>query len=50
MAARTSGVLAANFLTGQIDPEAVATAAARAVEPVAQVIKSWCAAAQASAG
>ena len=29
MAARTSGVLAANFLTGQIDPEAVAVAAAR---------------------
>src|SRR5499427_10023570 len=29
LAARTSGVLAANFLTGQIDPEAVAAAAAR---------------------
>jgi nitronate monooxygenase len=30
MAARTAGVLAANFLTGGIDPEAVAAAAARA--------------------
>ena len=29
MAARTTGVLAANFLTGDIDPEAVAAAAAR---------------------
>jgi len=29
MAARTAGVLAANFLTGGIDPEAVAAAAAR---------------------
>ena len=29
MASRTSGVLAANFLTGGIDPEAVAAAAAR---------------------
>src|SRR6266536_2303379 len=29
MAARTAGVLAANFLTGDIDPEAVAAAAAR---------------------
>jgi nitronate monooxygenase len=29
MAARTRGVLAANFLTGDIDPEAVAAAAAR---------------------
>src|SRR5215471_2877193 len=29
LAARTPGVLAANFLTGQIDPEAVAAAAAR---------------------
>jgi nitronate monooxygenase len=29
MAARTAGVLAANFLTGQIDPEAVAAAAPR---------------------
>ncbi len=29
MAAKTTGILAANFLTGQIDPEAVAAAAAR---------------------
>jgi nitronate monooxygenase len=29
MAASTTGILAANFLTGQIDPEAVAAAAAR---------------------
>src|SRR6201994_2671028 len=29
LAARTRGVLAANFLTGEIDPEAVAAAAAR---------------------
>lgn len=29
MAARTAGVLAANFLTGNIDPEAVAAAAGR---------------------
>jgi nitronate monooxygenase len=29
LAAQTTGVLAANFLTGQIDPEAVAAAAAR---------------------
>ena len=29
IAARTTGVLAANFLTGHIDPEAVAAAAAR---------------------
>ena len=41
LAARTSGVLAANFMTGQIDPEAVAAAAPRcATVARARVLRS----------